>query len=95
MPVLKHHILKAATLARLDLPPEEETNISYDLTEILEYIDRIGRAETDKIESGMKYDDPESIFRGDIVGPSLAKETALGNAPDKYEDFFRVPRVLG
>jgi aspartyl/glutamyl-tRNA(Asn/Gln) amidotransferase C subunit len=35
-----------------------------------------------------------NVFREDEATPSLAQETALANAPDRHDLFFRVPRIL-
>jgi aspartyl-tRNA(Asn)/glutamyl-tRNA(Gln) amidotransferase subunit C len=35
-----------------------------------------------------------SVMREDAVRPSLEREEALANAPDREDAFFRVPRII-
>ena len=36
-----------------------------------------------------------NVFRTDAVRPSLSSEDALSGAPEKEENRFKVPRILG
>ena len=95
MPILKEDILKVARLARLELTPEELELFSKDLAKIISYIDQLKKVNTDGIVPRKRFIKAENMLREDIVKPSLPKEVALANAPDRDEDFFRVPKVLG
>ncbi|HDL03943.1 MAG TPA: Asp-tRNA(Asn)/Glu-tRNA(Gln) amidotransferase subunit GatC [candidate division Zixibacteria bacterium] len=95
MPVTKIQILKAAALARLDLTREDETIISSDMAQILTYLDKIQSVEVTGPTVKTIFSGEGNVLREDIIKPSLPAEKALGNAPDRDEDFFRVPRVLG
>jgi aspartyl-tRNA(Asn)/glutamyl-tRNA(Gln) amidotransferase subunit C len=35
-----------------------------------------------------------NVLREDVLAPSLDREEALRNAPDRQEGFFRVPRII-
>jgi len=95
VPILKEDILKVARLARLELTPEELELFSKDLAKIISYIDQLKKVNTDGIVPRNRFIKAENVLREDIVKPSLPKEKALANAPDRDEDFFRVPKVLG
>jgi aspartyl-tRNA(Asn)/glutamyl-tRNA(Gln) amidotransferase subunit C len=36
----------------------------------------------------------ENSFREDVACPAIGIESALANAPDRVESFFRVPKVI-
>jgi len=94
VPISKDDILKIAALAKLELNPEELESLHHDLTKIISYIDQIRQVDTSGIVPQSQFIKAENVFRDDIVKPSLTKEQALSNAPDKDDDYFRVPRVL-
>jgi len=94
VPISKDDILKIAALAKLELRPEELESLHHDLTQIISYIDQIQQVNTDGIVPQSQFIKAENVFRDDIVTLSLTREEALSNAPDKDDDYFRVPRVL-
>jgi len=95
MPVLKNDICMAAELSRLDLTTREEPAIFHDMALILGYMDQIKHVKINSSESSLRFEDPRDVLRKDKFKPSLPQDIAVSNAPDKDEDFFRVPRVLG
>jgi aspartyl-tRNA(Asn)/glutamyl-tRNA(Gln) amidotransferase subunit C len=36
----------------------------------------------------------ENAFREDVSRPAIGVESALANAPDRVESFYRVPKVI-
>lgn len=95
VPISKDDILKIASLARLELSPEEQQSLARDLAQIVSYIDQIKSVDTEGIIPQSQFIKAENVFREDAVKPSLPREKALGNAPDRDEEYFKVPKVLG
>ena len=95
MPLTKEQVEHIAVLARLKLSPIEIEKFTHELTVILEYVDQLKTVNTDGVEPKDQFITAENVFRNDIVRPSLSREEALANAPDKDEEFFRVPKVIG
>jgi aspartyl-tRNA(Asn)/glutamyl-tRNA(Gln) amidotransferase subunit C len=95
VPITKDEILKIAALARLELTSRELEKLASELAQIVAYIDQIKQVDTTGIVPRSQFIKAENVFRDDIVKPSLPKEAALGNAPDRDEDYFRVPKVIG
>jgi aspartyl-tRNA(Asn)/glutamyl-tRNA(Gln) amidotransferase subunit C len=95
VPITKNDILKVAALARLDLTPEELDRFSKDLAQILTYVEQIQKVDTEGIVPQSQFIKAENVFRSDSIRPSLPRSEALANAPDRDEEYFRVPRVLG
>ncbi len=84
-----------ARLARLKLTPEELQKYTEELGLIVEYFDQLREIDTTGITPRDQFITAENVFREDKVRPSLPREQALANAPDRDEEFFRVPKVIG
>ena len=95
MPLTKEQVEQVAALARLKLSPPEIESFTKDLTVILDYVDQLKSVNTDGLEPKDQFIKAENVFREDEIKPSLSREQALANAPDKDEEFFRVPKVIG
>lgn len=87
-------VRKTAKLARLDLTDEEVTQFSSQLSGIIEYIEKLNELDTDNVEPLAHCLPVHNIFRKDEITASLGTEKTLANAPDSYEEYFKVPKVL-
>lgn len=88
---LVRHVAK---LARLELTDEEFAHYGRQLQVILEYVDQLKEVDVEGIEPLAHAGDFVNVFRADEARPSLPKEDALRNAPEREGDFFVVPRVI-
>lgn len=91
---VKIEIGHVALLARLALTEEEERRFGDQLNTILEYIGKLNELNTSEIPPTSHVLEIQNVMREDIVRPSISKEKALSNAPDKTEDFYRVPKII-
>lgn len=91
MKVTPAEIAHVASLANLEVPPEEVDELAGQLSRIVEYMEKLGELDTDDIEPTAQ------ITRG-RPSPPRADEVALregsGDA-GRETGFFRVPRVIG
>ena len=83
-----------AKLARLDLTDEEVARFSTQLSAILDYMEKLNELDTDSVEPLAHCLPIHNIFREDVVTESLDTELALENAPQHFENFFKVPKIL-
>lgn len=81
-------------LARLELTEEEKKLFSKQIESIIEYIDKLNELDTTNIEPTAHVLPIKNIFREDELKPSLPKDEALRNAPDRIHDFYRVPKII-
>ncbi len=95
MPLTKEQVEHIAVLARLKLSPKEIEKFTHELTVILEYVDQLKSVNTDGVEPKDQFITAENVFRNDKVRASLTREQALAGAPDKDDEFFKVPKVIG
>jgi aspartyl-tRNA(Asn)/glutamyl-tRNA(Gln) amidotransferase subunit C len=90
----RQQVEKVAHLSRLDLTEQELELFSGQLSAIVEYIQKLDELKTDNVEPLAHCLPVHNVFRADIVKPSLNTEKALENAPDRVDDFFKVPQIL-
>ena len=86
---------RIATLARLELTPDETARFAQQLTAILAYADQVQQVDTSSVAEPAAAAD--SRMRDDDLVPSLDRDVILSQAPaaDRAAGLFKVPRVLG
>jgi aspartyl-tRNA(Asn)/glutamyl-tRNA(Gln) amidotransferase subunit C len=110
MKVTEKDVRYVADLANLELSVKERAAMVRDLNSILDYMDRLNELDTANVAPMAQVSDRYGIdqskqgserfsyaSRDDIpegLRKSLLQETALENAPDADEAFFRVPKVI-
>lgn len=83
-----------ANLARLELSVEEKERMSRQLSDILDYVNRLQELDTGGIPPTSSVLPPRSVLRQDEARPGLERETLLRNASETEAGQFRVPAVL-
>ena len=83
-----------ARLARLALTDAELEKMRDQLNGILAYIEKLNELDTSSVEPTSHAVPMVNVMRDDVEGACLPREEALGNAPDRAGEFFRVPRII-
>lgn len=83
-----------AHLARLDCTEEEKEKFTVQLDEILTYMDVLNAVDTSGLEPMSHAISMTNALRDDAVKGQLGTEAALENAPDRWEHYFRVSKVI-
>lgn len=91
---MEFEIEKIAELARLNLSPGEKKKIQKDIESILAYVKKLESLDTKAVEPTSHVLDLENVFRPDEVKPSEVRDEALGHAPSREGNFFKVPKVV-
>ena len=88
---------RIATLARLELTPDEVTLFAGQLTAILAYADQVQQVDTPGIDVAPAAAAGDLAARDDEPVASLDRDLMLSQAPaaDRAAGLFKVPRVLG
>ena len=89
----REQLLKLAALARLRLDESEIAPFQKDIAEMLDYVKTLEQADTTAVDLAEAADQP-NVLREDIVQPSLPVEEALKNAPERVDNYFKVPKVV-
>lgn len=94
MSVTRKEVEYIAQLARLRFKDEELENFTSQLNEILSYVDKLNELDTENVEPLSHPVEEFNKFRDDELKPSIEREEALKNAPDRTDEFFKVPKVI-
>lgn len=95
MAVSKKDVEKIARLAKLKFTDKETEKLQGELNKVLEYIDKLDEIPNlDSVVPLEIVNEAENVFREDVNEKCLTKDEALKNAPEKTENFFKVPKVL-
>jgi len=94
MKITRAEVEHVARLARLELSDEEKETFTGQMDAILAYVDKLNGLDTTGIVPTAHAVPMENAFRDDVETPSIGVESALANAPDRVEGFFRVPKVI-
>ena len=85
---------KIAHLARLEFDEKSAKKMTADMTQILNWVEKLNEIDTDSIDPLITMSSEENIMRDDKVGAHLDHEKGLKNAPQRDSDYFRVPKVM-
>lgn len=88
-------ILHIARLSRLQLSEQELQSFGQNLGDILTYVEQLNELDTTGIEPASHALPIFNVVRPDQVEHTLDEAGVFANAPDREEDFFRVPRMHG
>jgi aspartyl-tRNA(Asn)/glutamyl-tRNA(Gln) amidotransferase subunit C len=91
---VKIDVAHIARLARLELPREEAVRLSGQVERILGYVEKLEELDLEGVAPFIYPGDSRNVVREDRVRDSMDREKVLGNAPERSEDSFLVPRIL-
>lgn len=94
MNITKKDVEHIALLSRLKLTEEEKETFVKQLSGILTHVEKLNEVNTNGIEPTSHVIKMQNVMRDDIVTGSLPIKKALANAPDRTEEFFKVPKII-
>lgn len=83
-----------AALARLEFDEAELEVFTEKFKRILDYVEQLNNLNVEEVEPTYHVFPQEDVMRDDDERASLEPDDALRNAPQRSDDFFRVPRVV-
>ncbi len=83
-----------ADLARIRLTEDEVERFTKQLSVVLDAVGKLREVDTADIPPTASVLPVENVLREDEVRPSLSLEEAMGNAPTRDGDLFRVQAVI-
>jgi aspartyl-tRNA(Asn)/glutamyl-tRNA(Gln) amidotransferase subunit C len=90
--ITKEEVLKVSKLARISIKEDEIEKYKKELEEVLDIIFSIEKVEFSQ-EKMISPTDNVNMLRDDEPR-SLSVEEVLKNAPETFEDYIKVPRVV-
>ena len=94
MAVTREDVEHIAALAKLEFTDAEKEKFTHQMNQILEYMDKLNSLDTSNVEPLSHVIELSNVFRPDEVKAGVQTEEALKNAPEKNEQFFKVPKVI-
>ena len=83
-----------AHLARLGLRDDEKQKLRGDLESILGYVEKLRSLDTTGVEASASVASLRPAMRDDIVTNGDRAEDMVRGAPDREENFLRVPKII-
>ncbi len=90
----REDVLKVARLARIRLQESDLAAIQNKFSAILEHFNFLSEVDTQGVEPQFHAVDHLEL-RPDVAEAPLDRDALLANAPEQFEDCFRIPRVVG
>jgi aspartyl-tRNA(Asn)/glutamyl-tRNA(Gln) amidotransferase subunit C len=94
MSLSREQVLHIARLARVGIEQDEVERFTHQLSDILDYFERLRAVDTEGVPPTAHTLPLHNIWRDDSQEPCLDKETVLANAPLRDGDHFRVKAIL-
>ena len=92
--ISREEVAHLATLARIDLRPDELDRLAGQLDVILQSVAQVREVAGDDVPATSHPMPLTNVTRPDEPTPSLTADEALSGAPEAEEQRFRVPRIL-
>jgi aspartyl-tRNA(Asn)/glutamyl-tRNA(Gln) amidotransferase subunit C len=91
----REQVHKVAVLARLQLTQAEEEKYAVQMSSILDYFEQLSELDTDGVEPTTRAIDLSNITRIDTQIQYQNLDGIFEAAPDREEEFFKVPKIMG
>ena len=79
-------VKKVAKLARLKVDANEEQNLKNELNNILEWVDKLQKVNTENVDAMLSVSNEPMPMRKDMVTSKLDNKQILSNAPEKTSE---------
>ncbi len=83
-----------AHLARLKFEGNKRDEIRNDLSNIIDFVDKLSEIDTDQVEPLMFMSESINVLREDNIVQDITQEEALKNAGHHDSDYFKISKVL-
>ncbi len=90
----KAEVRRLAALAKIGLSAEETAAMAGELDRIVGFVEQLQKVETEGVSPTDHVTGLVDVTRPDEVRPSMSPDELLANAPERYENYVKVRRVL-
>jgi len=94
MPIDLKTVKHISKLARISLEDKKAQKLAGDLNSIFEFIEKLNKLNTDKVEPLTSIAETTLKLRNDEVKSKNIRDQILKNSPSENKDFFVVPKVV-
>ncbi len=89
--ISRDEVLHVARLARLDLSSDEVTRFQEQLSAILDSVSKVSELDLSDVPPTAHPLEIANAWGEDEPRPCLSLDEVFANAPDRADDYFRVP----
>jgi len=90
----KDEVLHIAKLANLTLSEEEVETFSRQLSETLNYVEKLKELKTKNVTPTFQTTGLKNVTREDVISPSLTQDEALKNAKAIVKGYFKTKAIF-
>jgi len=83
-----------AKLARLNLTDQDANLYSQQLSDILDYVEKLQTINTDGVEETSQVTGLVNVMRDDEIQESGISNELVGSAPENSNGYVKVPKIL-
>lgn len=94
MTIDRSTVKNIATLARLAVKEEELDPLAVELSNIFKFIEQLSEVNTEGVAPMTSVAAMELPRRADAVTDGNKRDAILANAPERFDGFFTVPKVV-
>lgn len=94
MSIDKKEVRHIAKLSRLAMSEQEIDTYSVQLSNIIQYVEKLNELDTTGVEPTSHIIEMKNVLREDINRECLSPDEILSNAPDRKDNFYRVPKII-
>ncbi len=87
-------VRKVANLSRLALPEEQIETYAVQLEKIIAYVAQLEKVDTLGVTPTNRAVEVPNVIRSDEVLSTDVRDELIALAPERQEDFFKVPKIL-
>lgn len=91
---MKIDVSHIAKLANLPLKKADEEKYAKQLSQILEYIEKLTTVNTENVKETSQATDLENVTKEDIASPSLPQAEVLANTKSQHNGLFKVKAIF-
>ena len=89
--ITEDEVLHVARLARLELSDDEVARFQEQLSDILEAVSKVSELDLSDVPPTAHPLEIANAWAEDVPRPCLTLDEVFANAPDREDDYFRVP----
>lgn len=93
-PIDRATVAQVARLARLHLSEDEAGRMQHDLAEILAFVARLDKLDTERAKTPTGIIDRSAPLADDLEGDALPADALARMSPAKLDRFIAIPSVL-
>ena len=90
----KATVARIATLARIEVPEDQQERLAGELSQIMQWIEQLGEVDTAGVEPMRSVMKLPQRWRDDVVSDGQREAQILANAPRAHDGYFVVPKVV-